>query len=103
MPVSARVVVGVVAGLGGGLFGTLVKVAEDRKVEVRRKIIDATEGIAAMATEWFAVADAAVDDVALVGPEVYDSRRVALDAIREGRKRLDRLAILLGPGHVVVG
>lgn len=50
------VVVGIVAGLGGGLVGTLVKVSEDRKAEVRREIIEATQDFAAMATEWFALA-----------------------------------------------
>lgn len=104
MPVWATVVVGIVAGLGGGLIGTFVKVAEDRKVDVRRKTIEAMEDLAAMATDWFALANAAIDQVADYGPsEDSETRRRALESLHEGGKRLDRLAVLISPGHVVVG
>jgi hypothetical protein len=104
MPVWASILIAALSGLSGGLIGTLIKVSEDRKTEVRRATIDAMEGFAALATEWFAVVGEAIQEAERThSTEDSEARRIARDSLKEGRKRLDRLAILLGPRSTVVG
>ena len=102
VPVWAAIVIAVLSGLGGGLIGTLVKAAEDRTAEVRRATIEATRDFAALATDWFALVDEAIrEHERRLGPD-DETRAKADDALRQGRKRLDRLAVLLGPDTDVV-
>jgi hypothetical protein len=96
------VFVAVLSGLCGGLIGTLVKVADDRKVELRRATIEAVQEFAALASDWFEAAGTAIrrteEELGFDTAAREDADRL----LYEGRKRMDRIAVLVGPDSQVV-
>src|SRR5262249_29254876 len=65
--------------------------------------LDATQAFAALATEWFDAVAAAIDERGVELGGVDDEKTDTAKAIlKQGNARLDRLAVLVGPTHLLV-
>jgi hypothetical protein len=99
MPTWAWVVVTLLAGLGSGLLGTLVKISHDRQVEVRRQALAASQELAAAAPKWVeslnVALDARWDDAAVPAVISEPAYRAAVRSVRNARAALNRLLVAL--------
>jgi hypothetical protein len=93
------VIVTLLAGLGSGLLGTLVKISHDRQAEVRRQALVASQDFASLVPKWIASLDVAIDarrnDAAVPPEESEPAYQAAVRSVRDARASLYRLLVAL--------
>jgi hypothetical protein len=99
MPVWAWVIVTLLAGIGSGLLGTLVKISHDRQAEVRRQALIASQEFALLAPKWFAAVNEAItarsNDYAVPPEESEPVYQAAVASLRDAQGSLNRLLVAL--------
>jgi hypothetical protein len=99
VPVWAWVVVTLIAGIGSGLLGTLVRISHDRQAEVRHQALMASQEFASLVPQWIAILNEAVtarwNDAAVPPEESEPAYEAAVAAIRDARASLYRLLVAL--------
>lgn len=102
MPTWAAVTLGLLSGVTVGLLATVLRLIEERGAPVRQATLDAGQDLAALASDWFDAVEKAIDKCRDELGDCDQERDAANRLIHEGRKRLDRLAVIVGPGSEVV-